>query len=212
MQTLVPKLKKRTIHAKCHIYTYIYIYFTSHVQKIALLLQKGGKKLTMADTFVIQPRNVSSRLTLLFLEALLLRKAAQTPMHTGKHTESLRSWERSRSRMDFFAISFMVDISKVALHSVCLPQWSRWLYKTAIYCPCILMMWTVRAEKKREAINIIAKTTTTNKASVEWWTSVEIFIPVTEREGQFLSYLDVADVSSKKICITTISFVIALCR
>ena len=45
-----------------------------------------------------------------YWEAPLLRKARQTPMFTWKHSELFRSWERSHSWMDFFAVSFVVDI------------------------------------------------------------------------------------------------------
>ena len=49
------------------------------------------------------------------MEALLLRKATQAPLLTGKHSESLRSSEWSCSWMDFFDISFVVDMSDVAI-------------------------------------------------------------------------------------------------
>ena len=41
--------------------------------------------------------------------SFLLRKAGQTLMLTGKHSEYLCSWERSRSWVFFFAVSFVAD-------------------------------------------------------------------------------------------------------
>ena len=46
------------------------------------------------------------QIPMLYWEALLLRKAAQTLMFTGKHSESLRFREKSLSQMNFFAVSF----------------------------------------------------------------------------------------------------------
>ena len=46
--------------------------------------------------------------SLLFLDILLHRKAALLSMITWNHYISLPSWERSRSWMDFFALSFVV--------------------------------------------------------------------------------------------------------
>ena len=45
---------------------------------------------------------------------LLLRKAAQAPMPTEKHYESLGLGESRHSWMDFLAVSFVVDL---VLHS-----------------------------------------------------------------------------------------------
>ena len=45
---------------------------------------------TMADSCATLSRSVSSRPSRQFLNALLLRKAEQAPMLTGKHLESLR--------------------------------------------------------------------------------------------------------------------------
>ena len=46
----------------------------------------------MADSDASLSRSVSSRTLLLFLEAFLLRPDIQTPMLTGKYSESFRSW------------------------------------------------------------------------------------------------------------------------
>ena len=47
---------------------------------------------------------------LLFLEALLRRKAAQAPMHTRNYSGSILSCEGGCCWMDFFAVSFVVDM------------------------------------------------------------------------------------------------------
>ena len=71
------------------------LYLPAHAQQIALsklYFRLGGherKKVgffnsTMANSFATLSRSGSSRPLLLFMEALLLRKAAQTPMHTEK--------------------------------------------------------------------------------------------------------------------------------
>ena len=79
---------------------------------------KKERKKNMDDLFAILSRSISSRPLRPFQEALLLRKAAQTPMLTGKHSESLRSRERSHSWMDFFAVSFALDINDIVMHSL----------------------------------------------------------------------------------------------
>ena len=93
----------------------------------------------------------------LLLEVLLLRKAGQTPMSTGKHSEFLRSRKRSRSWMDFFAVSFVVDIATYRwVAFACLPQWSWFLYQTTPYCICVLMIktvWKFHSRKKLIVIN-----------------------------------------------------------
>ena len=48
-------------------------------------------KSIMADLYTTQPRSVSSRPSRQFLEALLLRKAGQTLMLTGRQSESYHS-------------------------------------------------------------------------------------------------------------------------
>ena len=45
----------------------------------------------MADLYATPSRSISSKPLLQFLEALLLWKAAQTPLLIGKHSETLRS-------------------------------------------------------------------------------------------------------------------------
>ena len=90
-----------------------------------------GKKSTMANLFTTLSRSTTSRPLLQFLEALLLRKAAQTPMLTGKHSESFHSWEWSLSWDGFLCCKFCC--SSIAMHSFCLlasmeltliPNWS----------------------------------------------------------------------------------------
>ena len=56
---------------------------------------------TMAGVFTTLSRSVSFRPLLLFLEALVLRKTAQTPMLTAKHSEYLLLGEVWHSIMDF---------------------------------------------------------------------------------------------------------------
>ena len=55
----------------------------------------------MVDAFTTPSKSVSSRPLLQFLEALLLRKATQTPMLTRKHSESLLLEEMRHFMMDF---------------------------------------------------------------------------------------------------------------
>ena len=44
-------------------------------------------KSIMADTFSNPSKSVSCKTLLQFMDAVVLRKAAQTPMLTGKHSE-----------------------------------------------------------------------------------------------------------------------------
>ena len=55
----------------------------------------------MAGMFTTQSRSVCFRPLLLFLEALVLRKTAQTPMLTAILSESLLLGEVRHSIMDF---------------------------------------------------------------------------------------------------------------
>ena len=54
-----------------------------------------------------------------FLEALLLRKAGQTPMLPGKYSESL-ALEKRVILDRFLCCSLVVDISVLKMHSFCL--------------------------------------------------------------------------------------------
>ena len=75
-----------------------------------------NEKKIILQTIATPSRNVSFRLLHFFLAfmavsgAFLLRKAAQTTMLTGKHSESLYSCEMNSSWMDFFAVSFVVGM------------------------------------------------------------------------------------------------------
>ena len=51
----------------------------------------GGGGGGMADSFVTLSKRISSKPSLLFLEAVLPRKAGQTPLLTGNNSESFRS-------------------------------------------------------------------------------------------------------------------------
>ena len=53
-------------------------------------MSRKGKKINNGR-LVCNSRSISSRPSLLFLEALVLRMAAQTPVLTGRHSESLPS-------------------------------------------------------------------------------------------------------------------------
>ena len=75
------------------------------------------KKLTIATALM----NGLFQTLLLLLEVLLLRRTAETAILTWSCSESLHSCERRCSWKGFFAYA-------------CIPQWSRFLYKTANHC------------------------------------------------------------------------------
>ena len=80
-------------------------------------------------------RTISFRPLLVFMEALLLRKDAQTLMLTGRHFESDPSLKWSRSWIDFFAASFVVDKSYEAMRNFCvLTSMEPVLIPSAAYC------------------------------------------------------------------------------
>ena len=62
----------------------------------------------MTDTFAAPPRTISSRPLLQCLDALLLGKAAQTLMHTGKQSEFLLI--KKGGYDGFSSVSFVVDM------------------------------------------------------------------------------------------------------
>ena len=81
--------------------------------------KREKEKKTMADTYKTLSGSVSSRSSRNFLEAFLLRKAGQTAMLTGKHSESFRSRER-KSLLDGFLCCKSCCKHDVEKCSICL--------------------------------------------------------------------------------------------
>ena len=85
----------------------------------------------------------TSRPLLAFMEALLLRKAAQKPMLTRKHSESLHFLRKESLQGGFPSVSFVVDMARCKdawFLFACYHHWSGFIFQTAVYYICILMI------------------------------------------------------------------------